>query len=150
MTTERGQSRAADVGSLEKALVDAGLEIYRTEQNEVQVAERIRLHIMDSGVRVLVAEHFTVQFTARSQRSDFPNDAADDLFARVRSKVGEGAGQRGYIEKAHATVEVKDPVDDNKVLDVWHEITYAKATSPLSAVVEEVRWALDVDKYVVG
>lgn len=138
-----------DVKSLKNALIDAGLEIYRAGDSEIQVAERVRLHIMDSGIRVGV-EGTHVRFTARSQRSDFPNDASDDLFARVRGSVGENAGARGYVETDSATVEVKDPVDDSKILDVWHEVTYEISTQAVEAVIEEVRWALGVEKYVTG
>lgn len=137
-----------DVGSVKEALAAAGVEVYRARPEEILVAERVRLHIMDSGVRVELVEPARVSFVARSQRSDFPHDAADDLFAKVRTKVGSAAGQRGYVEARAATTEVKDPVDPQKILDVWHEITYAKPVGDLAAVVEEVRWALDLDKYV--
>ena len=137
-----------DVGAVKKALVDAGVEIYRTRNEEVQVAERVRLHIMDSGIRVSLADGPRVVFVARSQRSDFPNEAPDELFTRVRTRVGAAAGQRGYTEARAATTEVKDPIDPAKVLDVWHEVTYAKAVDDLESVVEEVRWALALDKYI--
>jgi len=137
-----------DVGSVKKALVDAGVEIYRTRNEEIQVAERVRLHIMDSGIRVAFSDGARVVFVARSQRSDFPNEQADDLFARVRTKVGSAAGERGYVEARAATTEVKDPIDPQKVLDVWHEVTYAKTVDGVDAIVDEVRWALGLDKYI--
>ncbi|MBW1906830.1 MAG: hypothetical protein JRJ24_16290, partial [Deltaproteobacteria bacterium] len=46
------------------------MEIYRTDDRELQIAERVRLHIMDSGVRVVLNSGLLVQFTARTQRSD--------------------------------------------------------------------------------
>ena len=136
----------ADLQSVKKALVDAGLEIYRAQGQEVQVAERVRLHLMDSGVRVQL-EPLAVSFTCRSQRSDFPNVAPTDLFEKVRAKVGTDATARGFVEAKASTTEVKDPVDGAKVLDVWHEVTYAKETD-VATLVDEVRWALAVDKYV--
>ena len=137
-----------DVPALKKALVDAGFEIYRTGSDEIQLAERIRLHIMDSGVRIRRGDAVTVEFTARSQRSDFPNSDPDELFDRVRAVVGGPAHARGFREKSFATVKVTDPVDDTRVLDVWHEVTYHKATEAIPDFLEEVRWALDVEKYV--
>jgi hypothetical protein len=137
-----------DLESVKQALLDAGVEIYKTEDAEIAVAERVRLHIMDSGVRVRVSDRATVLFTARSQQSDFPEESADILLERVRGSVGSQAGTRGYREADAATIEVKDPVDENRVLDVWHEVTYEKPTEDLQAVVDEVRWALEVDKYV--
>ena len=137
-----------DLQRVKQALIDAGLEIYRTRGQEIQVAERVRLHIMDSGVRVHLQDLLTVRFTARSQRSDFPRASADDLFEKVRGSVGSAASTRGYSEALANTVEVKDPVDDQKILDVWHEVTYEKPTADVDAVVDEVRWALDLEKYV--
>jgi hypothetical protein len=137
-----------DVQSLEKALVAAGVEIYRSDGREIQIAERIRLHIMDSGVRVAVTGEPTVKFTVRSQRSDFPNADPELLFARVRASVGTQATERGYAEERTATIQVTDPVDKAKVLDVWHEVTYAKTAEDLEDVVREVQWALKIEKYV--
>lgn len=103
---------------------------------------------MDSGIRVRMQEGLRVVFTARSQRSDYPSVGADALFQRVRETVGEQALARGYAEEDAQTVEVKDPMDDARVLDTWHEITYAKTADDVSTVVDEVRWALEIDKYV--
>ena len=137
-----------DVQRVKQALVDAGVEIYRTHEQQIQIAERVRLHIMDSGVRVELDGPVRVLFTARSQRSDFPNAQAAELFEKVRHSVGTEAGSRGYTERDATTVEVKDPVDPSRVLDVWHEVTYSKELADLGGLVDEVRWALDIEKYV--
>ncbi len=135
-----------DLQQVKKQLIDAGLEVYRTKPNELEIAERVRLHIMDSGVRV--RDDLTVVFTARSQRSDFPSVDAEHLFDKVRNVVGRDALGRGYAEEASQTVDVTDPMDDAKILDVWHEVVYAKSADAVDAVVEEVRWALGIDRYV--
>jgi hypothetical protein len=136
------------IQSIQQALASAGVEIYRTDERELQIAERIRLHIMDSGVRVVLQDGLAVQFTARTQRSDAPSAQPEELFRRVREEVGERAGSRGYLEANAEVVEVKDPVDEARVLDVWHEVTYRKAIDEPSEAVSEVRWALDLEKYV--
>ena len=133
---------------MEQTLTQAGVEIYRSVSDEIQVAERVRFHIMDSGVRVHLAETVKVAFTARSQRSDFPHADVSDLFDKVRGEVGARAAPRGYREAEATTVEVKDPVDGQKVLDVWHEVTYEKDSVALDVLVDEVQWALSIDKYV--
>ena len=46
------RSSGLDVQGLKKALTDAGIEIYRIQGTTLQIAERVRLHIMDSGIRV--------------------------------------------------------------------------------------------------
>jgi hypothetical protein len=141
-----------DVKQLKAELTAAGIEIYRTKKTEIQVAERIRLHIMDSGVRVHVGETATdairVTFTARAQRSDFPDVDPAELFAKVRAAVGARAVARGFAEAAAGSVDVKDPMDATRVLDVWHEVTYAKDASDSSAALEEIRWALALERYV--
>jgi len=140
-----------DLLALKQALVDAGVEIYRAREAEIQVAERVRFHIMDSGVRVLLPPpSLTVAFTARSQRSDFPKMTPEDLFEKVRRSVGGAASERGYEEASAKTIDVTDPVDAQKVLDVWHEVTYAKPVEDTTQIVDEVRWALEVEKYVTG
>lgn len=143
-----GLEETLTIQSIQQALANAGVEIYRTDEHELQIAERIRLHIMDSGVRVVVQNGLAVQFTARTQRSDAPSAQPDELFRRVREEVGERAGSRGYLESNAEIVEVKDPVDEARVLDVWHEVTYRKPLDAVDDAVAEVRWALDLEKYV--
>ena len=57
---------------IEHALQEAGVEVYNIDGTEFQIAERIRLHLMDSGVRVRVDDGLCVRFTARAQQSDAP------------------------------------------------------------------------------
>lgn len=146
---EAGELTDLDVGNVKAVLEAAGLEIYRVRAEEIQLAERVRLHIMDSGVRVIVAEAKAwIRFTVRSQKSDFPNAHADELFERVRQRVGEGANERGFTERESRVHQVTDPVDENKILDVWHEVVYEKSLAAPDDLVDEVRWALEVEKYV--
>jgi hypothetical protein len=144
----------SELQAVKQALVAAGVEIYRTRPDELQIAERIRLHIMDSGVRVLFRtdtddrEGAAVAFTARAQRSDFPNESPEQLFAKVRGAIGAVAAARGYAEVGSGSTEVKDPIDANKVLDVWHEVTFTRAVDAIEVAVDEVRWALSQEKYI--
>jgi hypothetical protein len=136
------------IQDIRDALAEAGVEIYRSEAGQLQIAERVRLHIMDSGVRVVLNGELVVQFTARTQRSDAPSAHAEELFRRVREEIGAQAGSRGYEESRAEIVEVKDPVNESRVLDVWHEVTYRKPLAGVNDAVAEVRWALDLEKYV--
>ena len=149
MLSISGLEDTLTIQDIQQALSDAGVEIYRTDDRELQIAERVRLHIMDSGVRVVLNGGLVVQFTARTQRSDAPSAHAEHLFRRVREEVGEAAANRGYEESNAEIVEVKDPVDEARVLDVWHEVTYRKALTAAADTVAEVRWALDLEKYVL-
>jgi hypothetical protein len=140
---------SADQNQVKEELTKAGVEIYRTRPpSEIHVAERVRLHIMDSGIRVRLTDGLVVSFTARTQRSDFPAVSAEQLFTKVRDAVGTLALERGYTEQSWQTVEVKDPMDEGRVLDTWHEVTYAKTLDTIGAALDEVRWALGIEKYV--
>ncbi len=143
-----GAETTLTIRDIQGALTSAGIEIYRAEDAELRIAERIRLHIMDSGVRVLLSGGLAVQFTARAQRSDAPSAPPEELFRRVRDEVGERASNRGYEEHSAEIVEVTDPVDAARVLDVWHEVTYRKSLQGADEAVAEVQWALDLEKYV--
>ena len=129
---------------IKKAIIDAGFEIYRASGAKIRLAERVRLHLMDSGITVDVTESAAVSFTVRSQRSDFPMASAENLFAKVRESMKESVAARGFVEIDAVTREVKDPVDDNNVLDVWHELTYSKTAPDVQMLIDDVRWAPEV------
>lgn len=136
--------------SVQRALAAAGIEIYRAKGGEILIAERIRVHLMDSGVRIVVSASPRVRVTVRSQRSDFPTASGSELFAKVRNRMSPLVTPRGFVEVSADAREVTDPVDASHVLDVWHELTFEKAVSHLDAVVEEVRWALGLSKCVTS
>lgn len=139
-----------DPKRIKESLVQAGIEVFRTRPDEIHIAERVRSHIMDSGVRL----HFTgeggfeVRFTARTEASVYPNVASRDLLQRVREAVGDVATAQGFAEASAASVEVKDPSDQARTLDVWHEIAYTKHAADLDDAVRLVQWALTVDRYI--
>ncbi len=139
-----------DAKQLKDPLVRAGLEIYRSGSSEVQIAERVRSHLMDSGVRLAVLDTgaLEVWFTGRTQRSDRPTAAPDELFAVVRSTIGERALEAGFSEAGSAAVEVKDPVDPSRTLDVWYEVRYVKGVPDVDAAVGEIRWVLAVERFI--
>lgn len=137
-----------DSKTIKEALVLAGLEVYRTRPHEVQVAERIRLHIMDSGIRVLAGESLAVVFSARAQRSDTPHLSDEEMFARARAAAVEQALAAGFTAEGQARVEMTDPMDGTKVLDVFFEVAFRKPVASLDEAVETVRWALGVERIV--
>jgi len=139
-----------DANALEAALTEAKLEIYQKIGADILLAERVRLHMMDSGVRLRVADGCEVRFTARCQRSDFPSDDEASLYARVREATGPLAAARGFREVGAERVQVTDPMDASKLLDTWHEITWAHEVMDTEQAVELARWALAVEKYVAG
>jgi hypothetical protein len=129
---------------IRKALLAAGFELYRTQGDQVHVADRVRDNlIMDSGVSVSTA--LNVRFIVRAQRSDFPNDATSKLFERARS-LAATALARGYVETATVTNPMHDPADASRTLDTWYEITFEKATTSLADAMAEVGFAIGIEK----
>lgn len=136
---------------LKQALSAANIEIYGEDGSSLQIAERHRYHLMDSGVRAEASpEGFRVGFVVRAQRSDFPHMDAEKLFRQIRDTVGPNLGSRGYDSVEQRVVEVQDPVDTTKLLDVWYELFFAKHVASTDDAIEEIRWALGVEKYLQG
>ncbi len=139
---------SVDPKAAKSALQQAGVEIYRAKSDEIQVAERIRLHLMDSGVRLVIGPPMKVAFVVRSQKSDFPETDARELITRARTTIGPGATERGYVETRAESVDVRDPMDAARVLDVWHEVAYEKSVDGLNDALDEVRWVLSLDRFL--
>lgn len=133
---------------LKQAMIDAGIEIYRISGGEIRVAERVRMHLMDSGVCVTAHSQAQIALTVRSQRSDFPTAPAQELFEKVRNTIGKTIEARGFREVRAETRDITDPVDESHVLDVWHELTFAKDAPSIDGAIDDVRWALSVPKCV--
>jgi hypothetical protein len=130
---------------IKKALRDAGLEIYRTRGDVVFVAERVRENLlMDSGIFV-DAQHPTVGFIVRAQRSDFSSAPDEQLFERAR-RLGDPAAARGYREAGTELREVRDPGDERRTLDTWCEVQFERRVESIDAAVSEVRFALSLEK----
>lgn len=133
------------------ALLEAGLEVFRVEgapeSGVVHLAERVRSHLMDAGVRVRCARQLGVEVTVRVQRSDFPSDAPEALFSRVRDAIGTSARDHGFRETDAQPREIRDPVDDSRLLDVWYELTFSK-DAPRDTLLDDVRWALRLPKCI--
>jgi hypothetical protein len=133
---------------LKGALRQAGVEVYRTKGSEVALAERVRMHLMDSGVTVRISDTLEVRFTVRSQRSDFPNHSVDALFQRTRELTLAKAAERGFAEEVAAQRDLHDPSEADRLLDVWYEVTYRCGFSNVDDAVSASQWALTVAKYL--
>jgi hypothetical protein len=131
---------------VKKALIAAGFEVYRTRGEEVQVADRVRDNlIMDSGVSIFGGDVLRVQIVVRAQRCDFPSDSAQALFDRARG-LGASAVVRGFAETGTRTSPMYDPTDASRTLDTWYELIFEKPVATLSDAIEEVRFAVTVEK----
>ncbi len=134
-----------DPAELKRKLRAAGFEIYRTAENQVKLAERVRDNlIMDSGVAALLLESsdLAVRVTVRAQASHFPGADESQLWAHARALAATFL-EGGYSEE-HASAEpVPDPNDPQRSLDTSHEILLHLAVDSLDALCEQLRVALD-------
>jgi hypothetical protein len=130
------------------ALHEAGIEVFRVKEETIQIAARVRMHLMDAAVSISFGKQPHVQFTVRAQSSDFQSDEPDAMFDRVREATAQRALEHGFQEADARCRNVRDPVDDNRVLDVWYEVTFAKPLRDLHELMGDLRFALDIDKCV--
>jgi hypothetical protein len=134
--------------SAKKALIAAGLEIYRTRGEVVYLADRVRENLlMDAGVFVRVGEAMAVGLVVRAQSSDFPGEDDAQLFARARV-VAASAIPDGYTEASVQLHKVADQNDPERTLDTWCEVQLEKPVADLAAAIDEVRRAIAFDKAV--
>ena len=136
---------------LKKALIAGGFEVFRTLPEEVVLAERVRENlILDSGVRV--GPHgddggVRVRLVLRAQRTDFPGDADNTLFDRVR-KLAAPAIAEGFAEVSTNLNAVKDPADPDRTLDTFYEVFLAREVPTLEAAMPVLKFALALEKAV--
>ncbi len=136
------------VGEMKKALVAAGLEVYRTRGEIICLADRVRENLlMDAGAFVGVGEAMRVGILVRVQASDFPCEAEAQLFERARA-VAAAAIPAGYREVDARLQRVADPDDPGQTLDTWCEVHLEKLVADVAAAVDEARRAVAFDKAV--
>lgn len=126
---------------LKQAITDAGLEVYRVEGDDILLAERVRMHLMESGVVVRTAPQLCIMVRVRAQRSDFPAASEDALYDTVRGAMDAAASANGFAETATEARQILHPSDDSQVLDVWYEVTYGREL-PEAELIDAARWAI--------
>lgn len=134
---------------IKKALVDAGFELYRTRGDLVHLAERVRENLlMDAGVAVR-ATVLSVRVTTRAQRTDFPGESEEALFARART-LGAAAIEGGFQEIACTARPILDPSNPDRTLDVACEIVLEKEVPSLDAAIDAARFVMSLPRVAVG
>src|SRR5512132_4026641 len=142
------RAEVVTVAEMKKALVAAGLEVYRTRGEIICLADRVRENlIMDAGAFVGVGEAMRVGVVVRVQASDFPCEAEAQLFERARA-VAASAIPAGYREVSAQSQRVADPGDPLRTLDTWCEVQLEKPVADLAGAVDEARRAVAFDKAV--
>src|ERR1700723_3000598 len=92
--------------ALKKALSDAGFLVFRTQGEDVVIAERVRENlIMDSGVRLRATEPLQVRIVLRVQQGHFPDEDDAGVFERVRCPAAPALAG-GFAEGPQSVVPV--------------------------------------------
>jgi hypothetical protein len=120
--------------------------VFRTLGDEVILAERVRENlIMDSGVRLRAGARLSVRVVLRAQGGHFPGEDEAHLFERVH-RLAEPARAGGFAEVERSVAPVTDPANAARTLDTFYEITLSKDADGLEGALEEVRFAMGLDK----
>lgn len=146
-------SQPPSIQELKRTLVSAGLEIYRTRPDAVHLAERPRDNqILDAGISVRPAgdDQIEVRVVMRCQRSDFPRDATELLFDKVRELAVDDLVGRGFSEIEAREQRMLDPGDKTKTLDTWYELVFSRTFPDVTAAIADIKRVLPLDKFVKG
>lgn len=136
-----------DVKTLRKALVGVGLEVFRVRGDEVHLAERQNVQLMEAGVRVRGGAEPAVTVTARSQRADAPTLSEDALFTLVRDRT-RSLLDAGYAEVSSKRDEIRSVSDPNLVLDVWFLVEFRRDVASIDEAVAEAQRAMATERYI--
>lgn len=137
-----------DVKDLKRGLVAEGLEVFRTRGDEVHLAERQNVQLMEAGVRVRAGASPRVIVVVRAQRNDAPALGAEAIFDAVRARCG-ALRDAGFTETASHAREIRSVSDHDQLLDTWFEVTWEREVSSLAEAVAEARRAIACERYIV-
>ena len=138
----------SDHRTLKTSLMEAGLEIYRSQGTIIHLAERPRPNlILDSGVAVVHGDGLRARIVFCAASSQFAGEPAEALFARARS-LAASAETRGYEEIGAGASPVPSPSDPELVLDTHYEVAYERAVADRDELLAELRIALSEPREV--
>ncbi len=137
-----------DVKELRRVLVEAGFLVFRVRDDEVHLAERQNVQLMEAGVRVRGGDSPAITVVIRTQRSDSPDKRASALLDVVRDRAA-GLFSAGYTEIQAVSREIRSVSDPDQVTDLWHEVTLRREISSMDEAVAQARLALATERYIV-
>lgn len=137
-----------DVNTLKRSLIAAGMEVFRVRGEEVHLAERQNIQLMEAGVRVRGGASPAVTVVLRAQRSDAPALTAQSLYDLVRERAAPLVAD-GWAEVEAEHREIRNVGDPTHLLDVWYEVTFRREVPTIEEAVVAARRAVSTDRYVV-
>lgn len=130
---------------LKKALVARGFQVFRTLEDRVVLAERVRENlIMDSGVSARL-EPLSVCVAVHARASDFPGEPDAKLFERARA-AGRELQSCGYRESGTRVVPTDDPGKPGTVLDTTYEVHFERLVADDDELASELERALEIQR----
>jgi hypothetical protein len=122
--------------------------VFRVLGSQVVLADRVRENlIMDSQVSIVCGEHLNLRVVLRAQAADYPEESSEQLFERARA-LGTAPRELGFDEVQTAVVPISDPVETDRTLDTWYEVTYEKPGLQLPELLGALPSALNFRKVV--
>jgi hypothetical protein len=79
------------------------------------------------------------------RQTQYPNESDEQLFDRLRELSAAAVG-KGFAEISTGTAPVNDPSDTKKRLDTFFELVLAKREPDRAAMLELVRFGVDIAK----
>lgn len=137
-----------EVKELKRALVAAGFEVFRTRGEEIHLAERQNVSLMEAGVRVRAGAAPMVFVVARAQRSDAVSVRPEQLFDLVRRRSATLSAE-GFTEVSAEPREIRSVSDSAQLVDTWYEVTFSRAASDIEGLLRLTRVAFALERYVV-
>jgi hypothetical protein len=121
---------------LKKALQQEGLQVYRSSESEVRLAERIRENlILDSGIAVTTSLPTMVRVVFRAEKHLFAGESDAALYARARA-LAENMKRDGFSETGERTASVADPAENSRVIDTIFEVSFEKPVADVKEAAE--------------
>ncbi len=136
-----------NVKDLKRALIAAGCEVFRVRDDEVHLAERQNVQLMEAGVRARAGSAPRVTVVARAQRNDSPALTEGALYEAIRQACA-ALSSAGYREEQAEAREIRS-VSDDHVLDIWYEVVFVRDVSSMDEAVVEVQRALTLERCIV-
>jgi hypothetical protein len=129
---------------LKRILLSHGFEIYRTTQDAVVLADRVRDNLlMDSGVAAKLLPALAVRLVVRAEALQFPGEQAEELLSRARA-LAQAAAE--YREVDTRVVPIHDPGDRSLTLDTWYEVWMERRVGDVDELCSELRRALSFER----